>query len=191
MELLALRSARLLNQSEVGRDARLSQATIHRYVNLLESTHLFQRLPAYAASRTTRLLKTPKAFWCDPGLAVFLSGIYDRAELAASPDLGACFETLIFQHLRTLTGLMTPRARLSFWRTRGGEEVDFVVEHGRRVVAIEVKLADQVGYRHGAGLRRFLADAPQAAGGLLLYGGRRVERLDEKVVAVPWNLLTG
>ena len=77
MELTALRSGQLLNQSEVARDARISQSTIHRYLNLLESTHLFDRLPAYTSSRSTRLLKSPMAYWTDPGLAVFLSGYYD------------------------------------------------------------------------------------------------------------------
>lgn len=65
MQLLALRNGQLLNQSELGRDARVSQATVHRYLNLLEATHLFQRLPSYTASRTTRLLKAPRAFWTD------------------------------------------------------------------------------------------------------------------------------
>jgi predicted AAA+ superfamily ATPase len=74
MELVALRSGQLLNQSEISRDAGISQPTVHRYLNILETTHLFERLPAYTSSHTTRLIKTPKAFWIDPGLAVFLSG---------------------------------------------------------------------------------------------------------------------
>ena len=85
---------------------------------------------------------------------------------------------------------MTPRARLYFWRTRAGDEVDFVVEHGRRVLAIEVKMTDAPGYRHTAGLRRFLEEHPTAAGGILLHAGAAVQRLDEKIVALPWTMLT-
>lgn len=191
MKLLALHTGQLLNQSEVGRDARLSQPTIHRYLNLLEATHLFERLPAYTASHTTRLLKSPRAFWLDPGLAVFLSGYFDHASLRESRELGAYFETMIFLHLRTLAGLLTPRARLYFWRTRAGAEVDFVVEHGRRLLAIEVKLTDNPGYRHTAGLREFIQLHPQAAGGILLHHGTEIRRLDENIVAVPWTELTG
>jgi predicted AAA+ superfamily ATPase len=99
MEFAALRSGQLLNQSEVARAAQLSQATVHRYLNLLETTHMFQRLPAYTASHTTRLLKTPKAFWNDTGLAVFLSGYYQEDDLRKSRELGAYFETLIYHHL--------------------------------------------------------------------------------------------
>ena len=191
MELLALRSGQLINQSGLGRDAQISQSTIHRYLNLLEATHLFERLPAYTASHTARLLKSPKAFWLDPGLAVFLSGYFDAAALQNSREYGSYFETLIFLHLRTLVSLMIPRARLYFWRTQQGAEVDFVIEHGRRQLALEVKAVDNPGHRHTTGLRKFLAEHPTAVGGILLHGGTAVKRLAENIVAVPWTLLSG
>lgn len=191
MELLALRSGQILNQSELGRDAQISQPTVHRYLNLLETTHLFERLPTYKVNRTSRLIKSPKAFWSDPGLAAFLSGYFEADALRQARELGAYFETLIFHHLRVLIGLMTPSARLYFWRTRSGREVDFVVEHGRRLLAIEVKWATQVGYSDAASLRLFLDEYPDASGGLLLYRGRTTRRLGEKIVAIPWTMVTG
>ena len=191
MELAALRSGQLLNQSEVARDARLTQPTVHRYLNLLETTNLLERLPAYTVSHTTRLLKSPKAFLNDPGLAVYLSGYYEQEDLRRSREYGAYFETLIYHHLRLLTRLMTPSGRLSFWRTRAGTEVDFVVEHGRRVMAVEVKATTNPGYRDIAGLQSFLGEHPGAAAGLLLHSGSGIKRLDEKILAVPWTALTG
>jgi len=191
MELAALRSAQLLNQSELARDARLSQPTTHRYLNLLETTHLFNRLPAYTSSRTTRLLKSPKAFFNDPALAVFLSGYYEMEDLLKAREYGAYFETFIYHHLRVLTRLMTPAGRLHFWRTLNGNEVDFVLEYGRRLLAIEVKLTDNLGYRDTSGLRSFFEDNPHVSGGLILYSGTRIKRLDEKIIAVPWSLVTG
>ena len=191
MELVALRSGQLLNQSEVARDAQLSQPTVHRYLNLLETTNLFERLPAYTVSHTTQLLKSPKAFLNDPGLAVFLSGYYDLEDLRKAREYGAYFETLIYHHLRILTRLMVPAGRLYFWRTRDGTEVDFVVEHGRRVAAVEVKSTDNPGYRDITGLQAFLNKHPTATAGLLVHGGRQIKRLGEKILAVPWTLLTG
>ena len=191
MELTALRSGQLINQSELARDAGLSQPTTHRYLNLLETTHLFDRLPAYTASRTTRLLKSPKAFFNDPALAVFLSGFYEKEDLLKAREYGAYFETFIYHHLRILARLMTPSGRLYFWRTLEGNEVDFVLEHGRRLLAIEVKLSDNLGYRDSAGLRLFLEKHPKTSAGLLIYSGREVKRLDEKIVAIPWRLVTG
>jgi predicted AAA+ superfamily ATPase len=191
MELAALRSAQLINQSELSRDAHLSQPTTHRYLNLLETTHLFERLPAYTASRTTRLLKSPKAFFNDPALAVFLSGYYELEDLLKAREYGAYFETFIYHHLRILARLMTPSARLYFWRTLDGNEVDFVLEYGRRLLAIEVKLTDNLGYRDTAGLRLFLDNHSRASSGLVVYCGNQIRRMDEKIVAIPWSLLTG
>jgi len=191
MRLLALRCGQLLNQTDVARDTGVSQPTLHRWVNLLETTHLLVRLPAYAANRTTNLLKAPKVMWTDPGLAVFLGGYHDAADLRGAREYGAFFEALIFAHLRIVAGLLTPRGRLHFWRTRSGQEVDFVVEHGRRLLAIEVKLTERPGYRHTEGLRSFLDRHPEAAGGLLLHGGPAVARLGERLVAVPWTMMTG
>lgn len=191
MELAALRSGQLINQSEISRDARLSQSTTHRYLNLLETTHLFDRLPAFTASHTTRLLKSPKAFFNDPALAVFLSGYFELEDLRKSREYGAYFETFIYHHLRILARLMTPSARLYFWRTLAGSEVDFVLEYGRRVLAIEVKHTDNPGYRDTAGLRLFLEKHSKASGGLILYSGSEIKRLDEKIAAIPWSLVTG
>ncbi len=191
MELVALRSAQLLNQSDIARDAGLSQPTAHRYLNLLETTHLFGRLPAYAVSHTTRLLKSPKAFLSDPGLAVFLSGHYTPEEVRKAREYGAYFETLLYHHLRLLTHLLVPPGRLFFWRTREGREVDFVIEHGRKVLAVEVKTTDHPGYGDIAGLQTFLHHHPQAVGGLLLHNGSEIRRLDRNILAIPWTMITG
>lgn len=191
MELLALHTGQLLNQSELGRDAGLSQPTAHRYINLLETTHLLERLSPYTAGRIQRLVKSPKIYWTDPGLPVFLSGYFDRESLAQARELGAFFEALIYQHLRVLSELMTPKARLYFWRTQIGEEVDFVVEQGRRLLAFEVKWSENPRFQHAEGLRRFLDAHPHAQGGILLHRGAEVRYLGERILALPWRLLTG
>ncbi len=189
MELLSLRSGQLLNQAELARDGQLSQPTVHRYLNLLESTHMFDRLPAYLSNRTTRLLKAPKAFWNDSGLAVFLAGYYDLAGLGKARELGNFFETMIYHHLRVLTGLMTPSGRIYFWRTQSGVEVDLVLEHGRHLLAFEVKQTSKPGYGDAAGLRAFLAEHPHTSAGVLLHTGPEIRRLDEKIIALPWVMI--
>jgi predicted AAA+ superfamily ATPase len=143
------------------------------------------------ASHTTRLIKSPKAIWNDAGLAVFLSGYFDEESLRAAREYGFYFETFIFHHLRVLSRLMTPPARLYYWRTLSGVEVDFVLEHGRRSLGIEIKLTDKPRYADASGLRKFLEETPQAVGGLLLHSGNEIRRLDERIIAVPWTLLTG
>jgi predicted AAA+ superfamily ATPase len=122
---------------------------------------------------------------------VFLSGYYQEEDLRKAREYGAYFETLIYHHLRVLTRLMTPPGRLYFWRTQAGVEVDFVLEYGRKLLAIEVKRTNHPGYADVSGLRAFLKEYPQASGGLLIHSGREVRRLDQKIIAVPWTMMTG
>jgi predicted AAA+ superfamily ATPase len=189
MELLALRSGQLLNQSELARDAGLTQPTVHRYLNLLETTYLFERVPSFAANRTSRLLKSPKVYWNDPGLAVFLSGYFHAEDLRKSRELGGFFETFIYHHLHVLAQRMTPPAHLFSWRTLRGQEVDFIFEYGRKVLAVEVKQSRHPAYSDANGIRAFLADYPDAVGGLVLHGGTEIRRLGERILAVPWTMI--
>ncbi len=191
MILLALRSGQILNQSDLARDADLSQPTAHRYINLMETSYLFKRLPPFTANRSLRLIKSPKVFWSDPGLATFLSGYYEETDLQDAREFGFLFETLIFHHLQVLSQLLTPNARLFYLRMRTGQEVDFVVQHGRKILPIEVKLTQKPGYDDAKHLRLFLEQYQHAELGLLITNGREIKRLGRNVVAVPWTVVAG
>ncbi len=191
MTALALRSGQLLNQTEVSRDISLAQPTIHRYINLLEVMLLLYRLPPFTLNRTKRLVKTPKIYWFDAALAAFLSGYYDPENLRKAREWGSFFETLVFQHLRVWCVLQTPRPRLYFWRTNTGKEVDFVIEHGRQLLAIEVKADQQARHRDVQNLQLFLDEySDMAVAGILVYTGTEVKRMAEKIIAIPWQMLT-
>jgi predicted AAA+ superfamily ATPase len=189
MEALALRSGQMLNQTEVSRDTKVSQPTVHRYLNLLEASCLLVRLPAFARNRTKRLIKTPKVYWVDPGLASYLCGHHEERSLSSSREAGGIFETLVLLHLQALCHLWVPRPKLSYWRTAIGKEVDFVIEQGKKLLAVEVKLTNDPGYGDMDGLRLFLEEYPEALGGILIHSGLKVKRLHEKITAVPWSML--
>jgi predicted AAA+ superfamily ATPase len=189
MQALALRSGQMLNQTDVARDIGLSQPTVHRYVSLLETTMVLDRLPAYSVNRTKRLIKTPKIYWADPGLASFLASHHEPEALRSSREIGGIFETLILLGLRARAQLLTPRASICYWRTTTGKEVDFVVEQGRRTIALEVKLTASPRQADLSGLRSFLDEYPEARAGVLVHGGSSVRRMDEKIVALPWWMI--
>lgn len=191
MKALSLRSGNLLNQVEVARDSGTTQPTAHRYIRLLEVSNLFHRLPAYQSNRTTRLIKSPKIHPVDPAIAVFLSDYFDAETLKTGREVGGFFESLVGLHLRVLCESMTPRAGLFHWRTSGGAEVDFIVEHGRRVAAFEVKMTTTPGTRDCGNLLKFLADHPSTVRGVLVHAGGKIVRLHDKIVAVPWWWLDG
>lgn len=186
MQSLALRTGNILNQADVAKDSGISHSTTHRYLKLLEISNIIERVPAFCVNRGKRLVKSPKLFFIDPALAVFLSGYYNTAALADSRELGQYFETMVYFHLRALCEGMTPKAGLYYWRTVAGREVDFVIEHGRRLLAFEVKHTTNPNAFDIKNLLAFLDTYPETTRGVLVHAGNQIKWLHSKIIAVPW-----
>lgn len=179
MRAACLRLGQLVNQTELGRDVSLPQATVHRWLNLLETSYLLVRLPAYAVNRTKRLIKTPKLYWGDTGVALHLAGDADPG--------GALLENLVLGDLLAWRDARLERAEVGYWRTASGEEVDFVVEAGGKLLPIEVKAGARPRLADAAPLRSFRQEyGKQARAGLLLHTGATLEWLAPDVLAAPW-----
>lgn len=179
MRAACLRIGQLVNQTELGRDVALPQATVHRWLNLLETSYLLVRLPAYAVNRTLRLIKAPKLYWGDTGVALHL------AEL--DQPTGAYLENLVLHDLLVWRDARLERAEVAYWRTASGAEVDFVIEAGGRLLPIEIKSAARPRLADVAHLRAFCEEyGRKARAGLLLHTGESLEWLAPNVLAAPW-----
>ena len=179
MRAASLRLGQLVNQTELARDTALPQPTVHRWLNLLETSYLLVRLPAYAVNRTKRLIKTPKLYWGDTGVALHLAN--------ANEPTGAHLENLVLHDLLAWRDARIDRAELGYWRTAVGEEVDFVIEAGGKLLPIEVKASARPRLADCKHLRTFRAEyGKKARAGLLLHTGNTLEWLAPDVLAVPW-----
>jgi predicted AAA+ superfamily ATPase len=179
MRAAALRLGQLVNQTELGRDVALPQPTVHRYMNLFETSYQLVRVPAYAVNRTKRLIKTPKLYWCDTGLALHLAGLDKPA--------GAHLENLVLTDLLTWREGRRESAEVLYWRTATGEEVDFVVETGGRLLPIEIKSTTRPRQSDAKGLRTFREEyGRQCRNALLLHTGTETEWLAPGILAAPW-----
>lgn len=179
MRAACLRLGQLLNQTELGRDVALPQPTVHRWLNLLETSYQLVRLPAYAVNRTKRLIKSPRIFWADTGVALHLAGIQ-------APQ-GAHLENLILNDLLAWRDARLERAELGYWRTTTGEEVDLVVEAEDHLLPIEIKSNGRPRLADTAHLRTFRAEyGKKARAGLLLHSGTALEWIAPDVLAAPW-----
>lgn len=186
MQTLALRTGNVLNQADVAKDSGISHPTTHRYIKLLEISNIIQRVPAFFSSRTKRIVKSPKIFYVDPALGIFLSGYLDEESLRRCRELGNYFETMAYLHLRGLSEIMNPRASINYWRTTTGKEVDFVLEYGKKLLAFEVKMTDNPLTRDIKNLLLFLKEYPETVRGVLLHSGTAIKWLHSKIIAVPW-----
>ena len=179
MRAACLRMGQLVNQAELGRDVALPQPTVHRYLNLLETSYLLVRLPAYAVNRTKRLIKSPKVYWGDTGVALHLT--------QEEEPRGAHLENLVLHDLLTWRDSRLDRAEVFYWRTTIGEEVDFVIEAGDHLLPIEVKATARPRLRDITNLRTFRAEyGERARAGLLLHAGEMLDWIAPDVLAVPW-----
>lgn len=179
MRAASLRLGQLVNQTELGRDVALPQPTVHRYLNLLETSYLLVRLPAFSVNRTKRLVKSPKLYWGDAGVALHLSG-------SATPT-GAHLENIVLADLLAWRDARLDQAELCYWRTTTGEEVDFVIEADGRLLPVEVKATTKPRLVDAAHLRTFRDEyGRQARCGLLLHAGRKIEWIAPDVLAAPW-----
>ncbi|PYU21467.1 MAG: hypothetical protein DMG30_17595 [Acidobacteria bacterium] len=148
-------------------------------VRLLETSLLLIQVPAYSVNRTRRLIKTPKLYWGDVGLGLHLAGI---------PELnGAHLENIVLHDLLCWRDGRTEQTEILYWRTTTGEEVDFVIEVGGRVLPIEIKATSRPRLADAATLRSFRTEYGRASrAGLLLHTGETFQWLAQDVLAAPW-----
>jgi len=189
MALTAQRTAKLLNQANLARDAALSHPTAHRYLNLLETGCLITRIRPLATNPSVALVKAPKLLWTDCGLAAWLAGIKSSADLAQRLDAGAWLEQALFQTLETWRALDSQRRQLHYWRDRTGHEVDFILEQDGKFVALEIKAGSQVTTSDTIGIRAFRDSLKRKASlvrGVVLHGGQ-ARPLDTDDLVLPWG----
>ena len=188
-QLAALRTGQVLVVSTLARDAKMNAVTTGRYLNLLETSFIIRRLPPFLKNRSSRLVKSPKLYFTDSGLAAHLAGI--KAIVPGRDDLlrGALFETYVAQNLAALLEAHLPDAQLSYWHEQGRHEVDFVIEDGRTVVAVEVKAASRWTESDISGLQVFLERTPACIAAVLAYNGKESVKLGDKLWAIPISKL--
>ncbi len=175
----ALRIGGIQQQASLARDLGMAPTTVQRYLDLLEISYQLIRVPAYSVNRTKRLIKSPKLYWSDTGLALHLAG--------ETVPRGAHLENLVATDLLAWTATRTDRPSILHWRTTKGAEVDFVIETAHRVLPVEVKASARVTTTDARHLESFLDEYPKLApGGLLLYGGTETFSLTRRVLVAPW-----
>lgn len=172
------RIGQVVNQSELGRSTSIPQPTVNRYLNLLETSYQLVRVPAYVSKRPKRLIKSPKLYWSDTGLALHMAG--------AEPT-GAHFENLILCDLLVWRDSSLASCDIFHWRTTDGIEVDFVLETSSGLIPVEVKATTNPRLRDTTSLRAFQREYEgDSRAGLLLHSGSETTWLTNNVLAVPW-----
>ena len=169
--LCAGRVGQLLNLTGLGNDAGLSHTTVGRWLSLLEAGYVLFRLPPFHSNVGKRLIKSPKLYFYDVGLASWLIGIRTPDQVPMHPLRGMLFESLIItevmKHLEN-RGIQAP---LSFYRDSNGNEIDLVIRWGNSIMLIEIKSSMTVRSEMLKGLFRFPRKVKGSITRVLVHAG--------------------
>lgn len=139
VKLCAARTGQLLNLSSLATDCGISHVTAREWLSVLEASYIVMRLPPYFRNFGKRLVKTPKLYFLDAGLAAWLLGIRDAETLNTHAQRGALFETLVVSEFIKQRYNAARPTDLYFWRDNVGHEMDLLFEAGQGLQAVEIK----------------------------------------------------
>lgn len=192
LKLIAARTATLHNQSEVSRSSGIPNSTLCRYLALLETTFIVQTLPAWSSNMGKRLVKAPKLFIVDTGLACHLLGIDEKGLRQGGEIAGRVFENFVVLELFKHVSWSAEPANLFHFRSQAGQEVDVVIEGSKgQVIGVEIKLSASASPRDFAGLRILREHlGNKFIRGILIYTGNEIVPFGENLHAVPVSVLS-
>ena len=188
LRIIGLRTGNLLNNKNLSIAIGLDQRTVARYIELLEISFQLSLLKPWSSNLGKRYVKTPKIFINDVGLAAYFLGINDCKLINNHPNYGALFETLIFAELRKSL-IYNSLANIFFYRNHQGIEVDFLITQGERVLGIECKLSSSVTSKDCKNLKFIQEEVKNDFLGVLIYRGDQVIKVENNIIAVPFELL--
>lgn len=172
VRLCAGRIGQLLNLQSLGNDAGISHTTARHWISVLEASYVAFLLPPLHANVSKRLIKTPKIYFHDIGLAAWLLGIESAAQVATHPLRGALFENLAVGEVLKYRYNSGRRGNLHFYRDSSGLEIDLIYPLAGRFLPIEIKAGQTVTTSQTAAFDKFARLFPgETADAILIHGG--------------------
>ena len=183
VRLCAGRVGQLVNLSSLGSDAGVSHTTAREWLTVLEASYVVFQLPPFHANIRKRLVKSPKLYFYDVGLASYLIGIQNPGQVATHPLRGALFENLVVAEALKHRFNRGRDLNLSFFRDSRGLECDLFYETGRGIHAIEIKSGATVASDYFTSLNRVAKLLPAISARTVVYGGAAAQSRGETEVA--------
>ena len=179
LEVASFSQGATVNISAVAREAHIDRSVAENYFSILEDLLIAVRLPVFSRKAKRKLISQQKFYFFDAGV---FRAIRPTGPLDSEAEIdGPALETLVLQELRAVNDYYDYGYQLSFWRTRSGLEVDFVLYGPRSLVAIEIKRSTQIQPRDTRALREFKKDYPPAKC-FVFYGGPSTLYMDDVTV---------
>ncbi len=142
--IIAPRSCGLVNKSDLASDSNLSEVTVSNYLSMLEMIYQVSLLKAYSSNISKRFIKSAKLFMTDSGIFCNLIGVRTTKELMESSHKGDIVETFVYSELLKHLSYSLTQAQIYHYRTNDKKEIDFIIESGSKILAIEIKSSQTI-----------------------------------------------
>lgn len=170
VRMCAARTGQTLNLSGLAADCGITHNTAKAWISILEASYVLFLLPPHARSFGKRLVKAPKLYFYDCGLAAWLAGVQSAGEIGLGAMRGPLFETWAVAEFVKFRANRALSPALYFWRNNHGDEIDLLVDRGELLYPVEFKAGQTIAGDWLAPLQKFLRLAAGGEGALL-YGG--------------------
>lgn len=189
LRLCAGRTGQILNLSSLGNDCGLSHKTVSQWISVLEASFLIILLKPFHTNFNKRLIKAPKLYFLDAGLAAYLLGIESSRQILTHPLRGALFETMVVSEFHKYRFNEGKSSNYYYYRDNNGNEVDLLFDYGGKIFPIEIKSGATVCSEFFKGIEYFNRLAGKQAGqGMLIYGGNEWQERSSVTVSGYNNL---
>ena len=179
---VAAYSGKFLDLTKLSSASQITRQSAIRYFEILEDTLIVNRCPTFSKIEGKRLVRHPKFYFFDTGV---LNGLLSNFKVSAD-RVGIFFEHLIFNQILSSAFANDVEVKISTYRTSNGAEVDFIVEKGDQLFAIEVKHSKNIGRYDLRGLKNFGRAYQRPHQPMVLYTGANPRIIDE-IPIHPWQ----
>lgn len=186
IKLCAGRIGQLLNMSNLAIETGVDHKTISSWIGILESSFIIYRLQPHHRNFNKRIVKMPKLYFYDTGLASALLGIQNEQQIDISPYRGPLFENFVITELIKTRFNKAKRPSIYFWRDNTGHEIDAIIENENKLFPIEIKSGKTITSDYFKGLS-FWNKISGQKGGTIVYGGNSLQKRSNGMLVLPWN----
>lgn len=187
VKLCAGRIGGILNYSSIANDCGIDQKTAAQWMHLLEMSFIVYLLKPYHNNYNKRLIKSPKLYFTDTGLAAYLLGLSSARHLALHPLKGHLVENLLIMDLLKRRLNKGKPDVLYFWRDKTGNEVDLLIDEPTTIKAVEIKAGNTVAADFFKGLSYYTAIEQKPVKQYLFYGGAEAQKRSNGPWILPWS----
>lgn len=189
LKLCANRVGHLLNKNTLALETGVDSKTIESWIGVLEASFILFRLQPHHKNFNKRLVKMPKLYFYDVGLASALLGVQEAKQLEFHPFKGNLFENMVIVELlkqRLNTGKLN---NLYFWRNSKGNEIDVIIDNFDQLMPIEIKSGKTITPDYFKGLN-YWNKLTNTSGGKVIYGGIQYQKRSQGLEVIPFEALT-